>query len=268
MPTLPTMTWRGRTAGAVLGAAAGLAALSGTALAAQATPAPGTNLLVNGTFAKPGPAKHEGATPTGWKLVDLGARPSPSMPRSVPTTRRACSRRPRGNPNKQDIAVEVFYEAGTATGVEGIGGEQTSATFGSVTQANNPQVSFSDVENKAPETMLANWACGGLEINFSHATKSFSLIYLNPWTPPAGKYADKPVNSATTRYILGPTLKLDKWNTQKARSLNADIKQQFKLTSYKVTNVRFIDLEDTTSSASPFPNMDGYIANVALNEGP
>ncbi len=29
--------------------------------------------------------------------------------------------------------------------------------------------------------MLANRACGGLEINFSHAAKSFSLIYLNPW---------------------------------------------------------------------------------------
>jgi hypothetical protein len=63
---------------------------------------------------------------------------------------------PTGNPNKQDIAVEVFYEAGTATGVEGIDGEQTSATFGSVAQVNNPQVSFSDIENKAPETMLAN----------------------------------------------------------------------------------------------------------------
>ena len=33
---------------------------------------------------------------------------------------------PTGNPNKQDIAVEAFYEAGTATGIEGIGGEQTS----------------------------------------------------------------------------------------------------------------------------------------------
>lgn len=85
-----------------------------------------------------------------------------------------------GDPNKQDIAVEAFYEAGTATGVEGIGGEQTSATFGSVTQANNPQVSFSDLENKAPETMLAKWAGGGLEIDFTHAKKSFSLIYLNP----------------------------------------------------------------------------------------
>ena len=31
--------------------------------------------------------------------------------------------------------------------------------------------------------------------------------------------------------------------------------------------LRFIDLEDTTSAASPFPNMDGYVANVAVNEG-
>jgi hypothetical protein len=267
MLTFPTMTWRGRTAGAVLGAVAGLAALSGTALAAQATPAPGTNLLVNGTFAKPGPAKHEGATPTGWKLVDLGAETKPFNASIGAYNAKGMFPPPMGNPNKQDIAVEAFYEAGTATGVEGIGGEQTSATFGSVTQANNPQVSFSDLENKAPETMLAKWAGGGLEIDFTHAKKSFSLIYLNPWTPPAGKYASKPVNSATTKYIFGPTLKLDKWNTQQARSLNADVKQQFKLTSYKVTDVRFIDLEDTTSAASPFPNMDGYVANVALNEG-
>ncbi len=29
----------------------------------------------------------------------------------------------------------------------------------------------------------------------------------------------------------------------------------------------FVNLEDTTSSASPFPGMDGYLANVAVTEG-
>jgi hypothetical protein len=267
MSSLRNLTWRARTIGVALGAVAGVAALSGTALAAPATPAPGTNLIVNGNFAKPGPAKHEGATPSHWKLVDLGAETKPFDASIGAYNAKGEFPPPKGNPNKKDIAVEVFYEAGTATGVEGIGGQQTSATFGSITQANKPQVTFSDVENKAPATGNSDWAGGGLEIDFTHGTTSYSLIYLNLWTPATGTYPDKPVNSATTKYILGPTLTLDKWNTQKARSLSADIKAQFGLTSYTVSDVRFIDLEDTISAASPFPNMDGYLADVAINEG-
>jgi hypothetical protein len=75
------------------------------------------------------------------------------------------------------------------------------------------------------------------------------------------------VNSATTKYILGPTLTADKWNTQQARSLNADIKAQFGLTTYMVNHVLFIDLEDTINAAKPYANQNGYVADVALDEG-
>lgn len=64
---------------------------------------------------------------------------------------------PKGNPDKSDVACEVFYEGGSSTGVEGIGGQQTSSTFNSITQANNPQVSFSNVETFSPEVKVADW---------------------------------------------------------------------------------------------------------------
>jgi hypothetical protein len=266
MRSLRTRIWRGRTAGAALGAVVGLVALSTPAAQATATPKPGTNLIVNGQFRTPKPTK-AGAPPAGWKLVDLGAETKPYSASIDVYNAKGKYPPPKGNPNKQDIAGNVFYESGTATGVEGIAGQQTSATFKSITQANNPQVSFSDVEVSGPATTNADWAGSGLEIDFTAAGKSFSLIYLNLWTPAVGTYPDKPVNSATTKYILGPTLKADKWNTQKARSLNADIKAQFKVTSYKVSDVRFIDLEDTINAAKPYANENGYVADVALDEG-
>jgi hypothetical protein len=272
MPSIRRWTWRGKAATAALGAVAGFMVLGGTAAAAPAlsTPAPGTNLIVNGNFAKPSAAKHEGANPKDWTLVNLGAETMPYDAALGVYNAKGKYPPPKGNPNKSDVACEVFYEAGTATGVEGIGGQQTSATFKSITQANNPQVSFSNVETSAPVTTVAAWAGNGLQVNFTSGGKSYSLIYLSPWTAPVGTYSSKPVNSATTKYILGPTLTADTWYTWKARSLSSDIKKQFKVSSYTVSSVTFVNLEDTTNnggSSGPYPNETGYVADVSIAEG-
>jgi hypothetical protein len=268
MPSSRRWTWRGKAVGAAFGAVAGLLVMGGTASAAPATPAPGTNLIKNGNFESPSLPAHEGATPTHWTLVNLGAETKPYAASIGVYNAAGKYPPPKGNPNAKDVAVEVFYQAGTATGVEGIGGQQTSSTFGSITQANNPQVSFANVETFSPEAKVADWAGNGLEIVFTSGGKTYTLIYLNPWPAYKSTFSGKPTNSATTKYILGPKLKTDVWNTQKARSLSADIKAQFKLTSYKVSEVNFVNLEDTTDSGSPYPNMTGYIADVALSEGP
>jgi hypothetical protein len=284
MPTSRCWTWRGKAVGAAVGAVAGLLVMGGTASAAPvalaaapatpapvpdllATPAPGTNLIKNGNFESPSLPANEGATPTDWSLVDLGAETDPYDAAIGVYNAAGKYPPPKGNPNPKDVAVEAFYEAGTATGVEGIGGQQTSSTFGSITQANIPQISFSDVETSAPEASVADWAGSGLEIIFTSGGKTYTLVYLNPWTAYKSTFSGKPTDSATTKYILGPTLTADVWNTQKGLCLNAGIKKQFGLTSYQIKDVRFIDLEDTTNSGSPYPNMDGYVADVAITEG-
>jgi hypothetical protein len=270
MPSSRCWTWRGKAAGAAFGAVAGLLIMGGTASAATATPAtpaPGTNLIKNGNFASPSLPANEGATPTHWTLVNLGAETHPYDASIGVYNSKGTYPPPKGNPNAKDVAVEVFYEAGTATGVEGIGGQQTSSTFGSITQANRPEVSFSNVETSAPEAKVADWAGNGLEIVFTSGGKTYTLVYLNPWTAYKSTFSGKPANSATTKYILGPTLTADVWHTQKPLCLNTDIKKQFKLTSYKVSEVLFVNLEDTTDSGAPYPNMDGYITDVAITEG-
>jgi hypothetical protein len=269
MPSLHGWTWRGKAAVAALGAVAGLMALGGTASAAQgpSTPAPGTNLIHNGNFSKPKVATHEGAVPTGWKAVDLGAEKKPFNDAIGIYNAKGKFPPPAGNPNKSDIACEDFYEGGTATGVEGFGAQQTSTTFGSITQANNPQVSFSNVETLAPEAKVANWAGNGLQFDFTSGKKSFTLIYFSPWKASVGTFKSKPANTATTKYILGPTLTLKKWNTWKTRSLNKDIKAQFKLSSYKVTSVTFANIEDTTSPNTPFPNETSFFTDLSVTEG-
>jgi hypothetical protein len=273
MPTLPYRMRRGSAAFAATAAVAGVVALAATALPAQAAPSAhklpkaGKNLLVNGDFAKPGPAAHEGKTPTGWRRVKLGAEKKPYSWGIGAYNAKGQYPPPAGNPNKADIADEVFYEAGSATGIEGIGGQQGYTRFGSITQLNKPQVSFSDVEHSAPEATNASWAGTGLEVNFVSHKKDYTLIYLDLWTAYKSTFKAKPVNSKTTRYILGPRLRPDVWHTTKPRSLNWDIKKQFGIKTYKVQNVIFVDLEHTINAKYPYANMDGYFANLSITEG-
>jgi hypothetical protein len=267
---------RRKAAVTALGAIAGLTALTGLTVAAVpaasaasvALPAPGASLIQNGDFALPGPATHEGATPTDWKLVDLGTETKPFNAAIGAYDAKGQFPPPKGNPNKSDIADEVFYEAGSSLGIEGIGGQQTTFKVKSITQANNPEISFANVESKAPVISVARWAGNGLEVSLAHEGKSYTLVYLNLWTPATGTYTLKPANTPSTKYILGPTLKQGVWNTQAPRNLEADVKAQFGWKLFQITAVTFVDLEHTINAGTPFPNMDGYLANVAVTEGP
>jgi hypothetical protein len=43
---------------------------------------------------------------------------------------------------------------------------------------------------------------------------------------------------------------------------------QFGWKLFQITAVTFVDLEHTANAGSPFPNMDGYLSDVAVTEGP
>jgi hypothetical protein len=270
---MPSLRWTScyKTAVAACGAIAGVLALTGTAAAAAAPhaglPKPGASLITNGNFEQPGAAKHEGVAPTGWKLIDLGAEKKPYDASIGAWNAKGKYPPPKGNPNKSDVAVEAFYEAGSATGLEGIGGQQ-AVKAKAISPANNPQITFSDVANSAPEATVAKWAGSGIEIVFTSGKHTDTLIYFNPWKAYKSTFTGKPADTASVKYVVGPTLKVDSWYTWKARSINADVLKQFKLKSYTVTDVRFVDWEDTTNSGKPYPNMDAYFANLAITEGP
>jgi hypothetical protein len=270
MPTIRNSTWRAMAACTACGAAISLVTLAGTASAAPAprTAKPGTNLLSNGNFESPTPT-YSGEPPTGWKLVDLGAEKKPYSASINVYDATGQYPPPKGNPNKKDDAVNDFYESGTATGIEGMGGQQTSTKFGSITQANNPQVTFADLQEDSPEAKNSAWAGTGLQITFTSGKSKtvHTLVFLNLFTAYKSKYTKKPVSTKTTKYVLGKTLTSEKWNTWAATSLNSTIKKEFGLTSYKVTTVTFVNLEDTIDSASPYANINSYVADVAINEG-
>jgi hypothetical protein len=274
MPSFLRLTRHNQAAGAAVAAVAGLVALSGAASAVAAPtaphlPNPGANLIKNGNFYLPKSGVNKGTPPTDWKLVNLGAEKKPYNAGIGAWNAKGKYPPPKGNPDKSDIADEIFYEGGSSLGVEGIGGQQTAATFGSITQKNNAQVSFSIVESSPPATQNSKWAGDGVEIVFTAGKHTDTLVYFSPWTTPKRtSYPAKPKNSATLKYLSSQTLKLGAWYTWKARSLNADIKKEFGVASFKVVDVRFCDLEDTINSArSPYPNEDGYIADLAVTEG-
>lgn len=267
MSTRAVRAWGGRAAGVAAGTAAMLVLSAGMA---WATPAPGTGLIVNGNFTSPGVGTgNEGNPPTSWTVNDLGVETSPydasigtydSSGRYPP---------PAGDPDPSGVAVELFYEAGSSTGVEGIGGEQTSATFGSITNTDGPQVSFAQVETQPPDTSVAAWAGSGLEVDFTSGATSYSLVYLDPWAASAGEtFASSPASPApSTKYLVGPTLAVGAWSAQSPRDLDSDILSQFGLSTFTVNDVQFVELEDATNSGYPYPNMDSYFTDVALAEG-
>lgn len=270
MTTFHRRAWRLKAAGAAAGAVTILAAMSGTASAAasRGTSDPDGNLLLNGNFHKPGAARHEGVIPNSWTLVDLGAETAPYSASFGAYNQNGQYPPPAGNPDPSDVAGELFYEAGSATGVEGVAGQQRWPRFGEITQDNDPQVSFSDVENFGPQAKVANWAGSGVEIVFSHGGHLYRLIYLDPWTAAGtAPFPSSPASTQTTKYILGPTLTKDAWYTQPPRDLSSDIDQQFQIETYQVEAVRVVDLEETTNSGYPYPNMDGYFADVSIAEG-
>ncbi len=231
---------------------------------ASANPAPGTNLLENGNFETP---NVNGEPPMGWSLTDLGAETDPYSA-SIDTYNASGEYKPpAGDPDPLGVADEVFYEAGSSTGVEGIGASQSSATFGSITQADDPQVSFSTVSTESPEASVANWAGSAFEVYFTSGAQTYTLIYFNPWQAYESTFSGSPTNSANVKYIIGTTLTPSTWYTQPARDLGTDIDTAFGLTTYTVNSVVCGDLEDTTNSGYPYPNMDGYFADVALAEG-
>ncbi len=232
---------------------------------ASAQPAPGTNLLVNGNFET---NFVNGGTPTGWSKTDLGAETDPYSASIETDNASGPYPPPAGGPDPEGIADEDFYEAGSALGVEGFGGEQTSSTFGSISQADDPQVSFSLAPTDSPEAKNSQWAGSAFEVNFTSYPVNYTLVYFYPWVAYAGSFSGTPANTSTVKYIIGPTLTTDEWYTQPARDLNSDIENEFGLSSYTVTSVVFADLEDTiNSSESPYPNMDGYWADLSLDEG-
>jgi hypothetical protein len=232
---------------------------------ASASPAAGTNLLLNGNFET---NFVQGATPPpDWSLINLGAETDPYGASIETWNAQGEYPPPAASPDPEGVADEVYYDAGSATGIEGIGGEQTSSTFGSITQADDPQVSYSALENSAPEATNSAWAGSALEINFSATPVNYTLIYFDPWQAYDSTFSGSPTNSATVKYIVGPTLNTKSWYTQSPRDLNSDIENAFGLSTYTVTSVVFADLEDTTSAASPYPNMDGYFADIGLYEG-
>lgn len=266
MPRFRGSTRRGKATCVALTSLASLIALGGTT-AATTAPAipPRANMIHNGDFLEPNPIKNEGATPSDWTLVNLGAETKPYDAQiDIETAKGPYPPPAKGDPGVGGVACEVFYEAGSSTGVEGIGGQQTSALFTPFTQANHPMVSFSNVETRTPEAKVASWAGNGLEIGFTSGGQSYNLIYFSPWKAYTGHFSSQPVDTATTKYIFGPTLDPRVWYTWAPRSLSKDIHAQFRLKDYQVTSVTFVDLEDTTNSGYPYPNMDGYVTNISI----
>lgn len=247
------------------GAALGAVTLALTATPAFAATAPGTNLLQNPSFAPPDQTAN--TNPPGWDLAFLGAETNPYGAQINSYDATGQYPPPAGDPDPSGIGDEIYYEAGSATGIEGIGAEQTASTFGTVTQADDPQVSYSAVETNSPEASVAAWAGSIYEVDVTSGGQDYSLIYYNPWQAYNSTFSGTPTDSATTKYITGPALAPKTWYTQSPRDLNADLQSEFGLASYTVDDVIAGTLEDTTSSAYPYPNMTGYVADVALTEG-
>jgi hypothetical protein len=139
-----------------------------------------------------------------------------------------------------------------------------------VTQASDAQVGYSTVETYDPSTTLVTWAGSVYEIDLTSGGQSYELRYFNPWTPGAsGSYAGAPTNTSfggvDIGYVIGPQLTDKVWYTATPSDLDTAVATTFGLSTFTVTGVRYGDLEDTTDSGYPYPNMTGYFTGLQLD---
>jgi hypothetical protein len=166
-----------------------------------------------------------------------------------------------------NYASEDFYESGDSTGVEGFGGAQTLTA--PVASSADPQVSWSTAETFAPSTSVSSWAGSMVEVDLQSGGTTYSLRYINPFTAASGSYTASPTasNTATVKYVVLSTITSKTWYSQPARDVASDALAQFGLSTFTVTAIDYADLEDATSSGSPYPNMTAYWKNISLQTG-
>ncbi len=240
---------------------AGVAALASTVFASSAYAYGGA--ISNGDFSAPGT---NGANPTGWTAVPLGADTTPYSNSINEYNATGTYPPPTPLPTGATWASEAFYDVGSTPGIDGAGGSQ--AVTG-IAESQDPQVSVSVAQTVAPTPGNTAWAGAVFEVDFTSGAQSYALRYFYPFTPTTGSYTGGPTNSATTAYIIGTTLTSKTWYTQPARDLTADINAAFGLSTYTITGVKYGDLEDAvTTTSSPYPNETSYWTLLSINPGP
>jgi hypothetical protein len=252
--------------GALSRAAAATAVVTGVMLISSQSAFALSNDLTNGNFALPG---GEGATPTEWAPTNFGAETAPYDATIGTYDVDGAYPPPSGQPGGNvagNYAVEDFYEAGDDTGIEGFGGVQAL----SVASSTDPQISWYTAQTFAPATSVASWAASSVTVDFTNASTNYQLVYLNPFTPSSGTYSANPTasNTTTTKYLVLSTLSDGTWYQQPLRDLPTDVAAQFGLSTFTVTGIEFGNLELTTSSGSPYPNMTSYWDDISLTGAP
>lgn len=241
--------------------AVGVAALCGTALASPAFAYGGA--VTNGDFSAPGT---NGATPTDWTAVPLGADTTPYENTVNAYNASGTYPPPAPLPSGATWASEAYYDVGSTAGIDGAGGSQPIT---GLTQAQDPQVSFSVAQTYAPTPGNTAWAGSVFEVDFTSGGTNYVLRYYNPFTPVSGTYTGGPTSTATTAYVVGTTLTDKTWYTEPTRDLSNDINAAFGLSSYTVTSVEYGNLEDAvTVTSSPYPNETSYWTLISLSTGP
>lgn len=186
---------------------------------------------------------------------DSGTYPPPSTP-------------PSGDP----WSVQVFYEGGSNTGSEGVGGNQS---ISGVTNTIDPQLSWADLQSFAPSTTVVSWAGTVVEIDLTSGGSSHALRFVSPFTPASGSYSGAPSNFAANGvnyvYVTLPTLTKNTWASVGPVDLNSAIAAAINSTvagNYTVTGITVGDHEGTTSAGYPYPNETSYFANVSITGAP
>jgi hypothetical protein len=129
-------------------------------------------------------------------------------------------------------------------------------------------LSWSTAETYFPPTASADWAGSAVEVDFTSGASSYQLRYINPFTPSSGSYSASPTgaDTATTKYVVLSPLTDGAWYTQPAVDVASGISAQFGFTSFTITAVDFINLEDVTATY-PYANMTSFWKNISLVPG-
>ncbi|GAB1820115.1 hypothetical protein HerbRD11066_32790 [Herbidospora sp. RD11066] len=224
----------------------------GVAAPAQAA----TEYLQNPSFELPGA---NAAAPTGWQQVLVGNETAPF--RTVVQTFNASGQFPPPSPVPDgQFALEMFWQVGSAMGVQGIAAQQNVNVPGTT----DLHFSYDAAQTFYPDSRSVNWAGAYAEVQFASGGQTNALRYYH--SASRDDYTGSPADSATTKYIIGEKFTGNGDWVAASRDLDADIQAKFGVTTFTVTSVRVGNLQDRKAT-SPFPNMTMYWDDVELTKG-
>ncbi len=206
------------------------------------------------------PSFESGDPPSNWSKVRLSGYPTTPELNDV-FNQQSTSPTGKLSPADGNYMGHTYLGSATANAQISVAAEQTSSTFGTVTDNNNPVLEYyADYDSRTGYSAgHHNWAGGVIEVEFTSGGLTYRLRYFykfeSDYSNPTDNDDTKYIICSTNWYSGTPGDNYQNW-TENSHNLNSDINTKWSgsISSYTVDAIRvgIIDNRENSTTTSRF----------------